>query len=251
MRVFIFKDASSASKHVSGYFHEWLEKKPNTIFGLPSGGTPKGVYKRLIKAYQNQEISFSKAVAFNLDEYIKLSKDHPQSFASMMDENFFAHVDFKKEARHIPSGVAPDPLAECQRYTSLIKASGGIDLMFLGIGGNGHIGFNEPDDHFKLNTHLTTLDERTQAANARFFDDKNEVPNQAITMGIKEIMNSKMIVLLALGSRKAEIMKRLLTSDRVTPQLPASILHLHQNVHIVMDEAAAQLYQEGESHDRD
>ncbi|WP_017185945.1 glucosamine-6-phosphate deaminase [Alkalibacillus haloalkaliphilus] len=200
-----------------------VEKKPNSTLGLATGSTPKGMYKELIK----HSADLSQAVTFNLDEYVGISSDHPQSYRSFMEENLFQHI--RVGQTYIPDGEAADLAAECERYEQLIQQHGGIDLQVLGLGHNGHIGFNEPGTPFSSRTHVVDLAETTRKANARFFNSLDEVPKKAITMGIETIMEAKHIILLVYGEDKQEAVNRLLQGE-VDEQFPASILHDHPNV---------------------
>ena len=243
MKILIKKDQRAASRFVADQIIALVNQKTSPVLGLPTGSTPKGVYDELIKSYNQGNITFKHVTSFNLDEYLGLDPKHEQSYAYYMQKNLFEHVDFDPAFTHIYNGTTKDPNKECAHYTRLIKDSGGIDFQLLGIGLNGHIGFNEPRETFKLHSHVVKLDEKTRKANARFFKDKTCVPKEAMTMGIDEIMASRAIVLLAFGKDKAKMMAKLLLSDDIDPNLPASILHVHPNVTVVMDEAAARLYQ--------
>ncbi len=243
MNIVIKKDKTTASRFVADQIIALLNKVPQATLGLPTGSTPKGVYQALIESYQKGKVSFSKAQSFNLDEYLTLEASHPQSYAYYMRKNLFDFVDFKANNTHIYNGDTRDGQKECAAYTNLIKAKGGIDFQLLGIGPNGHIGFNEPNDTFKRHSHVVTLSQKTRETNARFFKAKAEVPKQAMTMGIDEIFSSKEIYLLALGEEKASIMAKFLLNDDIDPHLPASILHLHPKLTVVMDEKAARSYQ--------
>ncbi|GEN46601.1 glucosamine-6-phosphate deaminase [Alkalibacillus haloalkaliphilus] len=203
-----------------------VEKKPNSTLGLATGSTPKGMYQELVK----RSADLSQAVTFNLDEYVGISSDHPQSYRSFMEENLFQHIRVGETL--IPDGEAADLAAECERYEQLINQHGGIDLQVLGLGHNGHIGFNEPGTPFSSRTHVVDLAETTRKANARFFNSLNEVPKKAITMGIETIMEADQIILLVYGEDKQQAVNRLLQGD-VNEQFPASILHEHPNVTLV------------------
>ncbi len=242
MKIVITKSKQEASLYVAEKLMNVLASKEHPTLGLATGGTPKGVYAELINAYTKNETSFHHAVTFNLDEYLGLDLNNKQGYAYYMQENLFKYVNFNPDNIHIPNGKASNPEKECQRYHELIKAHNDIDIQLLGIGTNGHIGFNEPSDQFYLATHITTLDEQTRKSNARYFDSLEAVPKRAITMGVGEIMDSREVVLLALGEAKQDIMEKLLNSKTVDPKLPASVLHLHRNLTVVMDEAAAKKY---------
>lgn len=212
--------------------------KENSVLGLATGSTPIGMYERLVKMYEEGKIDFSEITCFNLDEYYKLKPENEQSYSYYMDKYLFSKVNILSENIYIPSGITDDIEGVCRKYDEEIVNHGNIDLQVLGIGNNGHIGFNEPDIRFEAGTHLVQLDEETIKANARFFDSIDLVPRQAISMGIRNIMHSKKILLLANGENKAKILEKMLFED-VTPNIPASILQLHNDVTIVIDELAA------------
>ncbi|HHV07972.1 MAG TPA: glucosamine-6-phosphate deaminase [Firmicutes bacterium] len=239
MQLFIEKDYSAMSKKAAQIFAEKIRQKSDLVLGLATGSTPIGTYKELIRMNREENLDFSKVVTFNLDEYYGLTPDNPQSYNYFMFENLFNHVNIQKENVHIPDGRASDIENYCKEYDNQIEKYGGIDLQLLGIGVNGHIGFNEPAEELIVGTHLTDLTEDTIKANSRFFDSADQVPTKAITMGIGSIMKAKKIMLLASGKGKAEIMAKLLNNNLVTTTNPASLLMLHQDVTIIMDEEAA------------
>lgn len=206
--------------------------KPNSILGLATGSTPIGTYEQLIDWYQKGDIDFSKVTSVNLDEYCGLSPENPQSYRYFMNQHFFHHININPLNTNVPNGLAENPDDECTRYEKLIADLGGIDLQLLGIGHNGHIGFNEPDNSFEKTTHIVELDETTRKANARFFETLEEVPEKAITMGIKSIMQSKKILLIANGPDKQDIIQKALFGP-VTPEIPASILQFHPDLTVV------------------
>jgi len=215
--------------------------KPNSVIGLATGSTPEGMYKELADMYSRDEVDFSETTFFNLDEYNNIRPDNEQSYAYYMHENLYRHINADKSRIHIPSGMSEDVEQVCIDYDQSIQDNGNIDLQILGIGNNGHIGFNEPDVHFEAGTHLVELDEATIEANARFFDSIDDVPRTAISMGIRNIMHSKKIVLIANGEKKAHILKEMLFGP-VTPNVPASILQLHNDVTLILDpESASEL----------
>ncbi len=240
MNIIIVKDYEEMSRKAAHLFVAQLLNKPNSVLGLATGSTPMGLYKELIRFYNEGMISFKSATAFNLDEYVGLEKEHPQSYWRFMQENFFTKVDLPVTRQFIPSGVAEDIAAESYNYDKNITLKGGIDLQVLGIGRNGHIGFNEPDLKFEARTHVVKLDEQTIEDNARFFDDISMVPTLAISMGVKTIMQSRSIILLASGKEKGEAIKKML-SGNITPELPASVLQLHPSVTAIIDLAAASM----------
>lgn len=217
-----------------------VKKKPNAELGLATGGTPEGVYNLLIQDHQVNGTSYKQVRTVNLDEYIGLPKEDPNSYYTFMKEKLFNHIDILPENTHVPNGMADDANAEADRYESFVHEIGGVDLQILGIGHNGHIAFNEPGTSFDSKTHVIDLTDETRQANARFFNSIDEVPTKAITMGIHTIMDSKEIILLASGASKAEALKKLVHGE-VTEQFPASILQKHSHVTIIADEAALQL----------
>jgi glucosamine-6-phosphate deaminase len=209
--------------------------KPDCVLGLATGSSPLGTYANLIKKYKAGELDFSGVTSVNLDEYVGLSGDNDQSYRYFMDHNLFEHININKESTHVPSGLAKDLKAEGQRYDAFIKSLGGIDLQLLGIGLDGHIGFNEPDEFFTAETHEVTLDESTIEANARFFASKDDVPTKAITMGMRSIMQAKKVLLIANGAKKKEIIEKAFFGP-ITPFVPASILQLHPDVTVIYSE---------------
>ena len=217
-----------------------IKKNPSLNLGLATGSTPTGLYKELIKDHKENNTSYKEINTFNLDEYIGIPKKDRNSYHYFMCENLFEHIDIPLEQTHIPDGTAKDLDEECRRYEQFIYEHGRIDLQILGIGQNGHIGFNEPGTPFDSRTHIIDLAESTRKANSRFFDSLEDVPKQAITMGIASIMNSKEIFLLVSGASKAEALARLMTGD-VSEQFPASALKRHDNVTIFADKDAAAL----------
>ncbi len=214
-----------------------LTLKPDSVLGLATGSTPVGMYRKLIEMNQRGEIDFSAVTSFNLDEYAPISPDNPQSYRYFMEKNLFEHINIRKECTFVPVGNAKDVEAECTRYDAAIDAAGGIDLQVLGIGQNGHIGFNEPDDYLYCGTHMTSLTESTINANARFFDSADEVPKHAVTMGMKSILKARTIILLASGKNKHDAISALL-DDRITTDCPATLLKLHPNVVLICDKDA-------------
>jgi len=205
---------------------------PRSVVGLATGCTPIGTYKQLIEWYKKGDLDFSHTTTVNLDEYYGLDPENDQSYRYFMNTNFFDHINIDKSRTHVPNGLAEDITAECERYENLIKHLGGIDIQLLGIGHNGHIGFNEPCDEFVKYTHSVDLKPSTIEANARFFNDISEVPTKAITMGIKSIMNAKKILLIANGKDKKEIIEKAVFGP-ITPEVPASILQLHPNITVI------------------
>lgn len=238
MRIIIAKDYEEMSKKAAMIVESQMILNPQSILGLATGSTPVGMYQELIEANKGGRIDFSAIKTFNLDEYYGLEKTHPQSYDYFMRENLFEPINIDSENIHIPNGMAEDVEKECKAYDQKIAEAGGIDLQVLGIGNNGHIGFNEPGEAFEGKTHLVELDEKTIKANARFFKSEEDVPTKALTMGIKSIMKSKTILLLASGKGKADAIYDMVYG-KIDPKVQASILQLHENVILVLDEKAA------------
>lgn len=232
MEIIKVNSYEEMSQKASEILQKQLLEKQNSVLGLATGSTPIGLYEHLIELNKEGKISFKDVVTFNLDEYVGLERTHNQSYYYFMQEQLFKHVDIKEENIHIPSGVAEDLEAECKRYEEQLKALGPVDLQILGVGVNGHIGFNEPGTDFSSRTHIVELDQSTREANARFFNNIDEVPTHAITMGIQSIMDSKKILLLAFGESKKDAIERLLSGE-VTEDLPVSVLNKHSNVTVI------------------
>ena len=243
MKIYAAKDYADLSRKAANIISAQVIMKPNAVLGLATGSTPVGAYRQLIEWYNKGDIDFSQTFSINLDEYKGLSGEHNQSYRYFMNHNLFDHVNIKKESTNVPNGLAEDATAECRRYNNVIKTLGGIDLQLLGIGGNGHIGFNEPGSAFEKETHLVTLTEQTRQSNARFFSSIDEVPTHAFTMGIKSIMSAKKVLLLATGNAKARALYDSFFGP-VTPGVPASILQLHNDCIVIADEAALSLIRE-------
>jgi glucosamine-6-phosphate deaminase len=221
MEVIEVKDYQEMSIVSGKFIIEKVKRQPSITLGLATGGTPKGTYQYLIKDHQENGTSYQNITTFNLDEYIGLNACYPNSYRHYMNINLFNHINIKKFHTNIPKGDTSNPMDECLQYEQLIEAHGGIDLQILGIGKNGHIGFNEPGTSFDSNTHIVNLTDSTRKANTRYFHSFEEVPTQAITMGIATIMKSKEILLLVSGESKKEAMKQLLC-DEVSGSFPAS-----------------------------
>lgn len=237
MNIIKVNDYQEMSEKASQFIIEKVKQNPKMVLGLATGGTPEGTYKRLIEDHETNGTSYDKISTFNLDEYVGLSGDHPQSYRHYMNERFFNHIDINKENTFVPRGNTVDAEAECEAYEAQMASLGGIDLQILGIGGNGHIGFNEPGTSFNSPTHIVDLAQSTKEANARYFSTIEEVPNQAITMGIASIMKSKEILLLISGESKREAYKQLIEGE-IQENFPASILRKHPYVTIIADKAA-------------
>lgn len=237
MRFYCGKDYDEMSRKAANLISAQVLTKPDSVLGLATGSSPIGTYKELIRRYEMGDLDFSGIRTVNLDEYKGLSGDHEQSYRYFMDTHFFDHVNIDKANTNVPNGLAEDTDGECARYDDLIASMGGIDLQLLGIGHNGHIGFNEPEDIFRKETHCVALAESTINANSRLFEKKEDVPRYAFTMGIKNIMMARKIVMVISGEDKADIVAKAFFGP-VTPQVPASILQLHPDVSIVGDAAA-------------
>lgn len=237
MRVYQTPDYTSMSRRAANIISAHVILHPNCVLGLATGSTPLGAYAQLIEWYRKGDLSFAETRSVNLDEYRGLTPDHPQSYRCFMQTNFFDHIDIRPENTYLPDGTAADPAAECRRYNAVLSQLGGVDLQLLGLGHNGHIGFNEPGHAFELGTHLVDLSESTIAANTRFFESRDEVPRQAFTMGIKSIMQARRILVVVSGADKSDIVRRAFTGP-VTPEVPCSILQMHPDVTLVGDEAA-------------
>ncbi len=237
MKIIEVKDYTEMSQKAAEYIIKKVCKYPTLTLGLATGGTPIGTYKNLIADHQKNGTSYRNVTTFNLDEYIGLSSENKNSYRYFMNDHLFNHIDINKQKTNIPSGDNLDIEAECLRYEQLIANHGGIDLQILGIGSNGHIGFNEPGTLFTTNTHVVELTPSTIKANARFFNKIEEVPTKAITMGIATIMKSKEILLLVSGESKKEAIGKLLNGN-VTESFPASVLKNHPYVTIIADKAA-------------
>ncbi|MCY9093144.1 glucosamine-6-phosphate deaminase [Bacillus mojavensis] len=241
MKIIVADHYEDLCKLSAVIIKECVQAKKDAVLGLATGSTPVGLYKQLISDYQAGEIDFSKVITFNLDEYAGLSPSHPQSYNKFMHEHLFQHINVQPDHIHIPQGDNPQLEAECKVYEELIRQAGGIDVQILGIGSNGHIGFNEPGSDFEERTRIVRLSESTIQANARFFGgDPVLVPRLAVSMGIKTIMEfSKHIVLLANGEEKADAIQKM-AEGPVTPEIPASILQQHNHVTVIADPKAAQ-----------
>lgn len=239
MKVKIVEDYAEMSRDAAEVVAAMVRQKPNAILGLATGSTPLGMYQKLVQLHREEGLDFSRVITFNLDEYYGLAPDHPASYHYYMWENLFRHINIRPENIHIPDGTAADVEKECKNYEARIRKAGYIDLQVLGIGANGHIGFNEPGTDFGSETHLIELTETTIQANARFFASEKDVPRQALSMGIKSIMRSRHILLLASGEAKAEAVAAAVEGP-VTQMVPASILQLHPDVTFIVDQAAAQ-----------
>ena len=237
MVIYKAKDYQDMSRKAANIISAQVIMKPDCVLGLATGSTPIGTYKQLIEWYEKGDLDFGDVTTVNLDEYRGLPRENDQSYFYFMNHNLFDYVNINPERTHLPNGMNPDADEECKRYEEVIRSTGGVDLQLLGLGHNGHIGFNEPDEEFDKLTHCVNLTESTIEANKRFFEKEEDVPRQAYTMGIKTIMRAKKILLIVSGADKADILYQSLCGP-ITPHVPASILQLHNDVTVVADEAA-------------
>ncbi len=249
MRVVILPTAEDVSRRAADVIVQAVTKKPNAVLGLATGGTPLGTYREMIHAYRAGKVSFRDVTTFNLDEYVGLGPDHPQSYRYFMRENLFAQADFDPAKCHVPDGLAGDYEEYCCSYERKIRDCGGIDLQLLGIGTDGHIAFNEPGSSLGSRMRLKALTEQTRIDNARFFGAGEEVPYLAVTMGVGTILDARRILLLATGSNKANAVRSFIEGP-ITAQITASALQLHPKVTVLLDEAAAQWLQRREYYDQ-
>lgn len=237
MKIYKAKDYKDMSRKAENIISAQMIMKPNCVLGLATGSTPIGTYDQLVEWYNKGDLDFSEVTTVNLDEYKGLPRTNDQSYYYFMHQHLFDRVNIDPERTNVPNGMEPDVEKECGRYEELIRSLGGVDLQLLGLGHNGHIGFNEPGEAFEKETHCVELTESTIEANKRFFASADDVPKQAYTMGIKTIMQAKKILIVVNGENKADIVERAFFGP-VTPEVPASILQLHNDVTLVGDEAA-------------
>lgn len=240
MNIRIFENEEDLNATGAGLIASLLQTKPRAVLGLATGSSPVGIYKQLITMYQKGLVSFAQASSFNLDEYVGLPTEHRESYRSFMNEQLFHHIDIDLSRTNVPNSEAADLAAECDSYEQRLEERGPVDLQLLGIGHNGHIGFNEPGMELTGRTHVVKLKEETRKANARFFDSIDEVPAQAITMGVGSILKAKQILLIARGEEKAEIIREAFMGP-ITTSCPASLLQCHPNVVVLLDRAAGRL----------
>ncbi|WP_152397527.1 glucosamine-6-phosphate deaminase [Paenibacillus guangzhouensis] len=238
MNILTFETNEELNQVGANIIASLVQTNPYSVLGLATGSTPIGIYQELIRQYQNGLVSFKNATSFNLDEYVGLPEGHQESYRTFMNNQLFNHIDIPMEQTHVPNGNAQDLHAECANYDEMMSTSKQVDMQLLGLGHNGHIGFNEPDDTLNSGTHLVQLKEQTREANARFFNSIDEVPTQAITMGVGTILKAKMIMLVVRGKDKAAIVKRALQGP-ITTDCPASLLQTHSNVVVLLDKEAA------------
>ncbi|MBU4348745.1 glucosamine-6-phosphate deaminase [bacterium] len=234
MEIKSISSYSKMSKLAAKIVAEQIINKPNIVLGLATGSTPLGMYRELVKLYKKRKLDFSRITTFNLDEYLGLSPEHPQSYHYYMYENFFNHVNIEEKNIYIPKGDTKDPVQECLNYEREIEKVGGINLQVLGIGVNGHVGFNEPDINLEAKTHVIQLSDDTIKANSRFFKNLDEVPKKAITMGMATIMRSKKIILMAWGAEKKKPILKVI-SGHIATEVPASLLQVHNDAILIVD----------------
>ena len=238
MRIRIFDTPEQVGRAAAMILGAQLLRKPDSVLGLATGSSPIPIYDALARQYEQGVLDFSRVTTFNLDEYIGLSADHPKSYRYFMNQHLFSRVNIRREATHVPNGCAADMAAEAIAYDEAIRTAGGLDVQLLGIGRNGHIGFNEPGACFVSNCHVVDLSESTIAANARFFASETEVPRQAISLGIGRIMEARRVLLVATGPSKVDAIARTVHGN-ITPQVQASILQAHPDAMLLLDRAAA------------
>lgn len=240
MNIYTFRDEEQFVQTGANLISSLIHTNPRAKLGLATGSTPVGLYAKLIEMNRQGLVSFAQTTTYNLDEYVGLPENHPESYRTFMNEKFFNHVDIQIERTHVPNGNAADPEAECLNYDKMLEEFGPVDLQLLGLGHNGHIGFNEPGQALSGGTHVVELQEKTRNANARFFPTLDDVPTHAITMGVATILKARQILLLVRGEDKAEIVHRALKGP-ITTECPASLLQCHPNVVVLLDQGAGRL----------
>jgi glucosamine-6-phosphate deaminase len=238
MEILILPTPEAAGALAARYVARLVREKPRAVLGLATGSTPVGLYRELIRLHRSEGLDFSGVTTFNLDEYLGLGPDHPASYRHFMQEQLFQHINVRPENIHLPDGLTTDAPATCRAYEEAIRAAGGMDLQVLGIGGDGHIGFNEPSSSLASRTRIKTLTRRTREDNARFFASADEVPHHVLTMGIGTILDARSVLLLAFGENKAAAVAGC-AEGPVTANLPASALQMHPEARILLDESAA------------
>ena len=238
MEILIKPTPDAASKMAAKIIAKLIWQKPDAVLGLATGRTPVMLYKELIRMHHEEGLNFSKVKTFNLDEYVGLNPSHPQSYRSFMEEHFFRHINIKSENTHIPNGIAEDLRQECRDYEKRIKEAGGIDLQVLGLGSNGHIGFNEPTGSLNSRTWVKILSQQTVKDNSDLFEDESLVPRHCLTMGVGTILDASRCLVLAFGHRKAKAAVNLVEGP-ITAMCPASALQMHRRTIVVLDENAA------------
>lgn len=239
MKFIVVKDYDAMSKRMAEEIIELINQKPNLTFCMPAGSSPIGMYEELVKAYHEKQVDFSEITTFNMDEYVGLSADHPQSYRYFVNHHFLNHVNVNPDRVVAPVAEADDIEAAADIYKNEILSRGGFDLTISGVGDNGHIAFNEPNSYLKPHAHIVDLGQATIKSNSRFFENIEDVPKKAMTIGIADVMLSKNLYILASGEHKAAIFERLFASDHIDPQFPITFLRMHPNVIFILDEAAA------------
>lgn len=240
MKIKVFETYDELSRYAAEIVKETLNTVENPVLGLATGSSPVGMYQNLVRMYNDGEVDFSNVISINLDEYVGLDGSHDQSYRYFMDEHLFNHVNIDKSRTFVPNGLAADLQLECDEYDQRIRELGYTDLQVLGIGPNGHIGFNEPDEKLTTRTHVADLLDSTVDANARFFESREDVPKQALSMGLEAIMGARKIILIASGTNKAQAIKAL-EDEYITTQVPATLLKIHPDVIVLADKEAASL----------
>lgn len=239
MHIHIFDTSEQLDRFAADLFIDLIESKPDAVLGLATGSTPVGIYATIVEQAKHKNVSFRGVTTYNLDEYVGLPPENDQSYAYYMNQHLFSHIDINPERTHLPNGMAADPQAECERYEAMLEERH-ADIQLLGLGHNGHIGFNEPDTELSAGTHVVQLKEETREANARFFASMDEVPTAAFTMGVGSILKANTILLVVRGSDKAHIVKEALTGP-ITTQVPASLLQTHPRVIVLLDREAGRM----------
>lgn len=242
MNIKIFAGQEELDRHAAELLLQIVRQQKQPVLGLATGSTPIGIYQAIVRAAKQSGLSFRHATTYNLDEYVGLAPEHEQSYRYYMETHLFRHLDISPSQTHIPDGLAADLQAECHRYDEMLAAQP-LDVQLLGIGHNGHIGFNEPAEELRSGTHVVQLKEETRAANARFFQNPDDVPDRALTMGVGAILKAKQIILVARGADKAEIVKQALRGP-ITTRIPASLLQTHANVTVLLDRDAGREWME-------
>ena len=237
MRVIVCEDYKEMSLRAAKLVASQMILKPDCTLGLATGSTPIGMYDELVRMYESGEIDFSEVTSFNLDEYYPISPENDQSYRYFMNEHLFSRVNIDMARTHVPNGLAEDTDAECENYENMINKAGGVDLQILGIGQNGHIGFNEPDNNLNTVTHLTELTQSTIDANSRFFEKREDVPTKALTMGMGSIFKARKIIVMANGKAKKDAVRKLI-SGKITTECPVTFLNLHSDVTLICDKLA-------------
>lgn len=239
MEIIQFDSQQELDAYAARYITNLVKEKPQAVLGLATGSTPIGIYDKIVQIHKNEHVSFEQVTTYNLDEYVGLEPQSDQSYAYYMNSHLFTHIDIPAEQTHLPNGMADDIEAECVQYDAMLAAQP-VDIQLLGLGHNGHIGFNEPDHGLSGGTHVVKLKQETREANARFFDTMDDVPEYAVTMGVGSILKANMIILAVRGADKAQIVKDALTGP-ITTSVPASLLQTHPRVIVLLDREAGRM----------